>query len=396
MITQKLEFINFLRNDSVLIEREQWKKNTNLYVIWNRYIDENDIRYKLCGGDVEKFVDTIYFFIENHLNEFLGKVYDVAFSDKKFKSIDRVKFSEKSTILNISNNPGYFRNVCFKEIVICGGDNDINQSIKQAVVDTLIGKVRKTFFAPSVFEDIFNGNVTSNMVVTFKKTCKLASIISPNVYRYLLKCLRNHSAKSDSILFATASWGVPVVVANDFEYKIVDIVDVQSEVLNKCHTIWVDMNEKTRNIFLENSCNIETFCTPSEIMDQVIHKKYDHIISCPPYYDLEIYGSSDKQSTDLYKTYPEWLESYWRKTVIASKKLLNKSGVFSFIMGHHVRYQYMSKDMVEIAMQEGFKLVDEIKIIPTHKSKNIYLSPIEKYEICSIFKISNNRDNNNE
>jgi signal-induced proliferation-associated 1 like protein 3 len=32
------------------------------------------------------------------LNEFLGKVYDVAFSDKKFKSIDRVKFSEKSTI----------------------------------------------------------------------------------------------------------------------------------------------------------------------------------------------------------------------------------------------------------------------------------------------------------
>jgi tRNA1(Val) A37 N6-methylase TrmN6 len=121
-------------------------------------------------------------------------------------------------------------------------------------------------------------------------------------------------------------------------------------------------------------------------MDQVIDKKYDHIISCPPYYDLEIYGASEQQSTDLYKTYDDWLENYWRKTVIASKKLLNLDGCFAFIMGYHVRYQYMSRDMVEIAKQEGFKIVDEINIVPKNKPKNVYLSPIEKYEICSIFK----------
>ena len=63
MITQKLEFINYLKDNSSLSEKDQWKKNTNLYTIWNRYVDSNDIRYKLCNGDVEIFVDTIYFFI---------------------------------------------------------------------------------------------------------------------------------------------------------------------------------------------------------------------------------------------------------------------------------------------------------------------------------------------
>ena len=391
MITQKLEFINYLKDNSSLSEKDQWKKNTNLYTIWNRYVDSNDIRYKLCNGDVEIFVDTIYFFIETHLNEFLGIIYDNTFSDKTFKPIDNVKVNGNEIIFNKSNNPGYFRNICFKEIVICGGDNDINLSIKQAIVNTLNGKVRKTFFIPSFFEDIYNGKISSNMVLTFNKSCKLASIFSPNIYRYLLKCLKNHSAKSDSILFATASWGVPVVAANHCGYKTVDIVDVQAEILNKCHNIWDDMVKQQTNILVDiDTYTIETFCTPSESMDQIINKKYDHIISCPPYYDLEIYGASDKQSTDLYKTYPEWLESYWRKTVIASKKLLNENGVFAFIMGRYVRYQYMSDDMVKIAMQEGFTLIDEIKIIPKKKPNNIYLTTIEKYEICSIFKIAQN------
>ena len=115
MITKKLEFINYLKDNSSLLEKDQWKKNTNLYVIWNRFVDSNDIRYKLCNGDVEIFVDTIYFFIETHLNEFLGIIYDNTFSDKTFKPIDNVKVNGNEIIFNKSNNPGYFRNICFKE-----------------------------------------------------------------------------------------------------------------------------------------------------------------------------------------------------------------------------------------------------------------------------------------
>lgn len=384
MNSRKHEFILFLKNNQELLCKDEWKRKTNLYDLWKQRIDENDIRYKLCNGDVEKFVDVVYDYLKNHLDDFLGAVYDSAFSSKRFRDFDIVNLENSKIIYNISNNPGYFRNICFEEIVICGGDADINLSIRNVILNTLNGTIRKTFFMPSLFQDIFDGKVTSNMVLTFNKSCKLASIFSPNVYRYLLRSLNTHS-KGNSILFATASWGVPVIAADNLNYKIVDIVDVQKTVLDKCHVIKDDLIKNT--IFAE-AFELNTYCTPSEVMDQVISKKYDHIISCPPYYDLEIYGASDQQSTDLYSSYEEWLEKYWRRTVIASKNLLNENGIFSFVMGYHVRYQYMSNDMTEIAKQEGFNLIDEIKIVPKKKPENLYLSPIEKYEICSIFKRS--------
>lgn len=386
-MSRKQEFIDFVKDNQTLLPKDQWKKKTNLYKIWQQRVDENDIRYKLCQGDVEKFVDSIYSFLEHHLDEFLGVVYDGSFASKKFRDINTTNLIDKNTICNTPNNPGYFRNVCFEEIVICGGDADINLSIRNAIVNTLNGKIRKTFFMPALFEDIFNGKVSSNIVLTFNKSCKLVSIFSPNVYRYLLRYLKTYSANSKSILFSTASWGVPVIAADELDYDIVDIVDVQGTVLKKCHDIRDELS-KEKNPLFGQLYKLETYCTPSEVMDKVISKKYDHMISCPPYYDLEIYGASENQSTDLYKTYPEWLENYWRKTVIASKKLLNDDGVFSFVMGHHVRYQYMARDMSEIVKQEGFTLVDEIKIVPKRKSSNIYLSPVEKYEVCSIFKVS--------
>ena len=37
-------------------------------------------------------------------------------------------------------------------------------------------------------------------------------------------------------------------------------------------------------------------------MTEVIDKDYDTVFFCPPYYDLELYGGSDLQSTILYQT----------------------------------------------------------------------------------------------
>lgn len=387
MDDRQTQFINYVKDNQTLLPIDVWKQNTNLYKIWQQRVKENDIRYKLCNGDVEVFVDTIYNFLAKKLDQFLIQVYNSGFSIKEFRNLDIIKLVDDNTISNVSNNPGYFRNVCYEEIVICGGDADINLSIKNAITNTLKGKIRKTFFMPALFEDIYNNVVSSNMVLTFNKSCKLVSVFSPNVYRYLLRRLCKHSTRNKSVLFATASWGVPVVAADELNYDIVDIVDVQNSVLDKCHIIKNELFDKKNKLF-GNEYQLTTFCTPSEVMDQIISKKYDHIISCPPYYDLEIYSASTKQSTDLYKTYNDWLENYWRKTVKASKNLLNIDGVFSFVMGHHVRYYYMSKDMVNIVLEEGFILVDEVKIMPKKKTNKLYMSPVEKYEICSIFKLS--------
>lgn len=379
MFKTKKQFLNFVKNGQDIASFEVWKKNTNLYKIWKQRVDENDIRYKLCDGNVEIFVLVVYNFLQKNLDSFLEKVYESGFSDKGFSNLERVKVVNEKCITNSSNNSGYFRNICMEEIVVCGGDNDITLSIKQSIIETLSGHVRKCFFMPSVFRDVYDGKISSSMILSFNKSCKLASILSPNIYRYLLKRMKCHFNKPKSILFSTASWAVPVIAANNLNYENVDIVDVQCNVLNKCHEIF-----KTQN----TDYKLQTFCIPSEIMDTTIDRKYDNIISCPPYYDLEIYGNSDRQSTDLYETYEEWLEMYWRRTVIASKKLLNKNGIFSFIMGHNVRYRFMSRDMSKIVNEEGFQLIDEIKILPKNKNDSIHQSPTEKYEICSYFKFA--------
>lgn len=384
LIRSKEYFANYLKNDQSLLPFEEWKKNTNLYKIWNQRVDVNDIRYKLCNGDVEVFVKRIYDFLEHNLDNFLYKVYESGFSDKQFREIESVKTCD-NVVSNTSNNSGYFRNVCMEEIVECGGDNDINLSIKKAIQNTMTGKVRKCFFMPSIYEDIHNNIISSSMILSFNKSCKLASIISPNIYNYLLRVMKRHSTDNcEDILFSTASWCVPVIAVENLNYKNVSIVDVQDGVLKKCHLVSNSRFKKT--LFETNNFTLNTYCVPSERMDQIITQKYDNIISCPPYYDLEIYGGSEEQSTNLYKTYEEWLENYWRKTVIASKKLLRKNGIFAFIMGHNIRYHFMANDMIKIAKQENLTLIDQIKIIPKKQIDNIHTSSFEKYEVCSYFR----------
>lgn len=383
IIRDKEYFVSYLKGNQTLLPFDEWKKNTNLYKIWTQRVDADDIRYKLCNGDVNTFVSRVYTFLESNLDNFLYRVYESSFSDKGFSPIERIT-SDSDGILSKSNNSGYFRNVCMEEIVECGGDNDISLSIKTAIEKTLVGQVRKCFFMPSVYEDVHNNRIGSNMVLSFNKSCKLASILSPNVYHSLLKTLIVHSVqKPKDILFSTASWCVPVIAVENLGYENVSIVDVQAEVLKKCEQVWKTRQEQS--LFDFGDYNLNTYCVPSERMDQVITQKYDHIISCPPYYDLEIYSGSDQQSTDLYKTYEEWLEKYWRQTVIASKNLLKENGIFAFIMGHNIRYRFMANDMIEIAKQERLQLINQIKIMPKKKTNSIHSSSIEKYEVCSYF-----------
>lgn len=385
MDIRKQEFISHLKDGLSLPPRDVWKKDSNLHKVWRQRVSEDDIRWKLCGGDPGVFADAVYNFLDKHLDEFLAAVYDQGFAPKDFRDIDKVSLVDQDTVRNTPNNPGYFRNVCFEEMVLCGGDADIKLSMKAAVSNSLKGHVRKTFFMPALFADIFNGSISSNMVLTFNKSCKLVSVFSPNVYRYLLKRLHRH-APGKTVLFPTASWGVPVVAADTLGYTDVGIVDVQDPVLDKCYNIKADI-DRLKDPLFDTEYNLHTWATPSEVMDTVVPSGWDHIISCPPYYDLEMYSASSQQSTDLYGTYEEWLEGYWRPTVSASRRLLNQDGVFAFIMGHHIRYRYMSSDMVKIAVEEGFRQVDEIRIVPKKKPGKLYVSPVEKYEICSIFKL---------
>ena len=353
----------------------QWVNNTNLHRLWSSRIKPGDPRWESCGGDPYLFTRKVYDWLEGNLDAFLRAVYTSGFEDRGWRALVATEM-DPNTVASTPINPGYFRNRCYRDIVLCGGDGDRTLSIKDAIVNTLRGEVRKTFTMPAVWGDIIGGVVSSNTVLTFNKSCKLASVFSPGVYRYLLCRAQRHSGGS-SVLFGTASWGVPVVAAEDCGYNTVGIVDVQDGVLDACNAIHSErMPQYT----------LQTYHTRSEVMDSAVAPGWDHIISCPPYWDLEVYGGSDLQSTTLFQTYDSWLEGYWRPTVLASLKLLAPHGVFAFTMGRWVRYQWCAQDMTRIAEECGLEVIDTVRIMPRRKTPKLYATSTEKWEECIYFK----------
>jgi len=106
--------------------------------------------------------------------------------------------------------------------------------------------------------------------------------------------------------------------------------------------------------------DIETkiYCEPSEDLRnkqsfiQEHKAAFDIVFFSPPYYQLELYEGK-LQSTNRYKTYEEWLDKYWRKTVELCFIVLKKGGKMCYIVsnyGNDPTFQ-IEKDMMVITQQ---------------------------------------------
>jgi hypothetical protein len=79
------------------------------------------------------------------------------------------------------------------------------------------------------------------------------------------------------------------------------------------------------------------FCSPSEnlMVDPKFSAKYknyfDLVFFSPPYYRLEMYAGKN-QSTSKYTSYQEWLENYWRKTMLLCYHVLKPGGKMCYIL----------------------------------------------------------------
>jgi hypothetical protein len=87
------------------------------------------------------------------------------------------------------------------------------------------------------------------------------------------------------------------------------------------------------------------YCKPSEnLVTPTFLAKYrnhfDVVFFSPPYYRLELYEGTN-QSTNKYKTYEEWLEKYWDKTIQLCHAVLEKGGKLCYILsGYGSTEQY--------------------------------------------------------
>lgn len=128
---------------------------------------------------------------------------------------------------------------------------------------------------------------------------------------------------------------------------------------------------------IANSNNIKNkiyFC-PSENLyyDKSFMKKYksyfDFIFFSPPYYQLELYNS-EKQSTNTYNSYEEWLEKYWSITMKLCYSIIKNNKYLMYIItGYTLNKQYINleKDLVTITKNNGFIYLKKVHM----KGKNI-------------------------
>jgi tRNA1(Val) A37 N6-methylase TrmN6 len=375
------DFIDIIRKDLNPLSKEDFFKTKQLGELWDK-LESDDIRKKLLKNK-EGLYEWCYNFI--HSDEPLELYFNKRLSHVDAKPIGIVEINN-NTVKHKPNNVRLIRNINLQGMLDCEGAD--GKSIKNIYKDALErGKIDRCMTVPSVFKDSYEGNYDT-FVVTLKTISGQMSVFSPTVYNSLLIETDKYAEnKKQKLLIPSASWASPILATRNSEnYTELHIVDVQSEVLKTSEELFKHIH--TSGLFNETPYDLKTFCTPSEKMTDVIDKEYDKVFFCPPYYDLEVYGGSELQSTSLYKTYEEWLNLYWRKTVNECDSVLNSNGLFCFVMGRLCRGYEMGNDMKTIA-EEKFTLKQEIKIVPPIESTRDSNSTIEKYEICYIMKKEN-------
>lgn len=103
-----------------------------------------------------------------------------------------------------------------------------------------------------------------------------------------------------------------------------------------------------------------TYNCGSEDYISDLENSIDIAFSSPPYFDYEKYVTEETQSYFKYPVYSDWLEKYWRITVINIKYYLKEEGIFALNIKNIKKYP-LEEDMRKIMEEEGFVLVDTLK-----------------------------------
>jgi hypothetical protein len=223
-----------------------------------------------------------------------------------------------------------------------------------------------------VLEDLYNNNIIDYKLLTpsalhYISENRTGSVFSTFYFRasimnpYLVYSLNHNVLKGERIFTPTLGWTSYCYGFLECEYvKEYVGTDVIKSVCNK--------TEKFAKKYYPNK-KIDIFECPSESLEKKngFLKKYknhfDTVFFSPPYFKLELY-SGKNQSTTLYKTYEEWLEKYWEKTIQLCYNVLEKNGKLCYILsgyGKDLEFNLI-KDMNNIT-KKYFKYV---KTIPMH------------------------------
>lgn len=188
--------------------------------------------------------------------------------------------------------------------------------------------------------DLYTRNIVDYKLLTpsaifYMKNGRLGSVFSSYYFRasimnpYLVYSLNMSLLHGKRIFTPTLGW-------TSYCYGFLECPDVVEYVGTD---VIPSVCQKTRKFAKAYMTRINTdiYCTPSEdlLKNGEFMSKYkqhfDVVFFSPPYYKLELYDGG-KQSTEKYKTYSEWLENYWEKTMQLCHHVLQKGGRLCYIL----------------------------------------------------------------
>lgn len=300
---------------------------------------------KIPSSDIRELYEHII-----NRNEYLARFYE-----KSLKPVLPLTITESPMpIANLNNNA----QVKYKNIIRNLYFVDILQNTKSGLENL------PSFL--DVLEDLYIHYIIDYKILTpsarhYIREGRIGSVFSSLFFRasimnpYLVYSLNHRLLKGARIFTPTLGW-------SSYCYGFLECPLVT-------HYVGVDVIPKVCKTTAEFASRFypqkptEIYCQPSESLleNQMFMKKYaqwfDVVFFSPPYYRLELY-SGQQQSTTKYKSYEEWLEGYWMRTIQLCWHVLKKGGRLCYIISDYMddnKKIELVRDMNQITTKLGFQ-----------------------------------------
>lgn len=359
-ILSETEFINIFSKP---------KKSQNTFESFYNSATVNDIPLKQYISNKSITKEDVRELYKNIIkrNEYLSRFYNLSLRIQESNvTIDIPPM--KSQHMNNNQDIVYknlIRNIHYKDILQntkSGMDN--TKTFLDVLNDLYIEhKVDYKLLTPSAIHYIKEGRIGS----VFSSYYFRASILNP----YLVYSLNLSVLKGTRIFTPTLGW-------SSYMHGFLECDSVTEYVGTD---VIPSVCEKTKELakILHSDKKTTIYCKPSENLaksEQFLNKYKEHfdvVFFSPPYYKLEIYEGG-KQSTEQYKTYEEWLEKYWEKTMQLCYHVLSNGGKICYILSGYgsentIESYDLIKDMNTIA-KKYFKF----KSMQPMYNKNVHVT----------------------
>ena len=258
-------------------------------------------------------------------NEYLTRFYNLSLRVlPQFLKIDDLPMKNKEMNNNIL--------ITYKNVIRNMHYKDILQNTKSGIDNV-----------PSymdILKDLYLNSIIDYKILTpsalhYMTERRLGSVFSSFYFRasimnpYLVYSLNHSVLKGTRIFTPTLGWTSYCYGFMECPYvKEYVGTDVISSVCKKTA-------EFAKQKYPEKTTTI--YCQPSEKLAKSVtfmnkyREHFDVVFFSPPYYRLEMYPG-EKQSTEQYKTYEDWLSGYWEETIKMCHHVLEKGGKMCYIL----------------------------------------------------------------